>query len=119
VDLKIAKNALKDIEGVDVIADLEIKTKEGNCRIFMDDEMIKRLQRRQLFGVKVPVIPVEDNIIFKAILQRGEAEGKHNEEDTLCMVANEKIDLEYLEKRIKKCCAEKRVKLMLKHLGIL
>jgi len=119
VDLEISKNILKDIEGVDVIADLEIKTKEGNCRIFMDDEMIKRLQWRQLFGVTVPVVPVEDNIIFKAILQRGEAQGKHDIEDIQRMAMGEMIELDYLEKRIRKYRAEKRVRPVLKRLGIL
>jgi len=119
-DLDRAK-AVKDmnIEGFDVVADLEIKTNQGSCRFFMDDEMIERTKRKLLFGVTVPVIPVEDNIVFKAILQRGEDQSKHDIKDIQLMVKNEKINLEYLERRIRKYRAEKRVKPLLKRLGIL
>jgi len=117
-DLEKAKSILNDIGGFDVGAGSEIATSEGTCRFFLDPEMIERKQWRQLFGVVVPVISVEDNIIFKAIVQRGEAEGKHDIEDIHDMAANTKIDLDYLERRIKECCAEKRVKPLLKKLGI-
>ena len=118
-DLDKAKTVLECIEGVDVVADLEIKTDQGICRFFVDDEMIRRTRWNQLFGVTIPVIPVEDNIIFKAILQRGENRGKHDVEDIKCMIKNEKMDLEYLQKRIQKYHAEERTKPLLKHLGIL
>lgn len=117
-DFRKAKTVLKDVEGFDVVADLKIKTNQGNCLFFMDDEMIERTQRKELFGITVPVIPVEDNIIFKAILQRGEAQGKHDTEDIRHM-AKVEMDLEYLEKRIRRYRAEKRAKPMLKSLGIL
>jgi len=119
IDLHKAEAVLKDIEDIDVVADLEIPTDEGTCRFFIDDEMIERTKWKQLLGVKVPVIPVEDNIVFKAILQRGRDQGKHDIEDIQKMMTHEKLDSEYLEKRIKKYCAEKRVKLLLKSLGIL
>jgi len=119
MDLEKAKAALKDVEGFDVVADMEIKTKEGICCFFMDNEMIERTQWKQLFNVTVPIIPVEDNIIFKAILQRGENQGKHDIEDIKRMTTKEKLDSEYLERRIKKYNAEKRVKPLLKLLGIL
>jgi hypothetical protein len=118
-DLEKAKAVLRDVEGFDVVADMEIKTDKGICRFFMDDEMIERIQQKQLFDMTVPVIPVEDNIIFKAILQRGEDQGKHDVEDIQYMTRKEKIDLEYLEMRIRKYGVEKRVKPLLKSLGIL
>lgn len=64
-DLAKANAALKDIDGFDVIADMEIKTNHEICRFFMDNEMIERTQWKQLFNVTVPIIPVEDNIILK------------------------------------------------------
>ena len=70
--------------------------------------MIRRTRWEQLFGITVPVIPVEDNIVFKAILQRVEEQGKHDIEDIWRMASNEKIDLEYLEERIKKYRADKK-----------
>ena len=118
-DLEKARSVLKDVGGFDVGVGSEIVTSEGTCRFFLDDEMIRREQWRQLFGVTVPIISVEDNIIFKAIVQRGQAEGKHDIEDIRDMAVSVKIDLEYLEKRIKKCGAEKRVRPLLKRLGIL
>ena len=62
----------------------------------------------------MPVISVEDNIIFKAILQRSDKAGKHDIEHIRDMLKHEKIDLEYLRKRIRQCNAEKRVIPLLK-----
>ena len=118
-DLKKAQAVLRDIEGVDVVADFEINVEGETCLFFMDDEMIEKIQRRILSDVEVPVIPVEDNIAFKAILQRTQKQGKHDIEDVQCMIKNEKIDLEYLKKRIRKYRAENRVKPLLKLFGIL
>ncbi len=118
-DLDRARNVLGNVEGFDVGAGSEIPTPEGNCRFFLDDEMIERASWRRLFGVWVPIIAVEDNIVFKAIVQRGEDEGKHDVEDIRNMAANENVDLKYLEKRIRNCRAERRVEPLLKRLGIL
>ena len=110
-DLDRVESALKDThyEWIDVWCGPEIETEQGTCLFFLDDEMIKRIQSKKFLGVTVPVISVEDNIVFKAILQRGEEQGKHDIDDMICMIKNEKIDFEYLEKRIQKCQAEKRV----------
>jgi hypothetical protein len=76
--------------------------------------MMERINWKQLLHVKVPVMSVEDNIVFKMILQRSEERGKHDVEDIRSMVAHEKIDLEYLVERIRKCHAAKRVNLLLR-----
>jgi hypothetical protein len=117
-DLKKAKNVLKNVEGFDIVADLKINTNQGICFFFLDKEMVERAKWKKLFGISVPVIPIEDNIVFKAILQRGENEDKHDTEDIQHMAANEKIDLEYLKRRIKKCRAQKRVEPLLKILRV-
>jgi hypothetical protein len=115
-DFEKAKAALKNLntEGFDIAPDGEINTSAGVYRFLMDNEMIERTRWMQLLGVKVPVTPVEDNIIFKAILQRGEEEGKHDVEDIRFMINYEKIDLGYLRSRIRKSHAEKRVNPLLK-----
>jgi len=118
-DLERARAVLRDVEGVDVVADLKMNVCGETCLFFMDDEMEERIQRRRLLGVEIPVVPVEDNIIFKAILQRTKSEGKHDIEDIHCMIRNEKVDAKYLKKRIRKYHAEKRVKRLLNRLGIL
>ena len=117
-DLDKAKAVLKDVdlEGFDVAAGSDIPTPQGVCCFFLDDEAMKRVQRKQLFGVTVPVISVEDNIVFKAILQRGKEEGKRDVEHIRDMVKHEKIDLEYLRDRIQQCHANKRVMPLLKSL---
>ena len=113
-----SRTALKDLdlEGFDIGCGAEIRTAQGPCLFFLDDKMIERASWRQLFGIVVPVMSVEDNIILKAILQRGEDKGKHDIEDIKSMIAHEKIDLQYLEERIEKCQAGKRVKQLLKSL---
>ena len=103
------------VEGVDVVADLKINVDGETCLFFTDEE---KIQRRRLFDVEVPVVPVEDNIVFKAILQRTEKQGKHDIEDIQHTVANEKVDSECFGKKIRKYRAEKRVNPLLKFLGI-
>ena len=107
------------VEGVDVVADLKINVDGETCLFFMDEEIEEKIQRRRLFDVEVPVVPVEDNIVFKGILQRTEKQGKHDIEDIQHTVANEKVDSECFGKKIRKYRAEKRVKPLLKFLGIL
>jgi len=117
-DLEKAKAALRNLEGVDIVADLTLKTSLGVCRFFMDDEMISKMRWKELVDVKVSLIPVEDNIIFKAVLQRGEAEGKHDIDDIKGMLRHEKLNIAYLTKRIQKYQAAKRVYPLLKELGL-
>jgi predicted nucleotidyltransferase len=117
--LEKVKAVLADVEDVDVVADLKIQVAGETCLFFMDEEMVENIKRRKLFDVEIPVVPVEDNVIFKAILQRGENEGKHDVEDIEHMASHERMDLEYLEKRIQKYHAGKRVKPLLRSLGIL
>jgi hypothetical protein len=110
-DLEKAKSTLKgvDMQGFDFGAGGTIPTPQGACNFFLDEEASARIQRRLFLSVDVPVISVEDNIIFKAILQRGEEEGKHDIEHIRDMVRHERIDLGYLKRRIRQCNAEKRV----------
>jgi hypothetical protein len=117
-DLDNAKAALENIDarGFDVGGGGEIKTDLETCEFFLDEEMIGRINWKQLFGVRVPIISVEDNIVLKAILQRGEELGKHDVEDIKSMMTHEKLDLEYIRKRIMRCKAEKRVKPLLQSL---
>jgi predicted nucleotidyltransferase len=63
---------LKNVEGFDIVTDLKINTNQGICLFFMDKEMVEKTKWKKLFGLSVPVMPVEDNIVFKVILQRGE-----------------------------------------------
>jgi hypothetical protein len=119
-DLKDAKTALRDIdtEGFDVGCGAKILTPQGICFFFLDKEMIEKTGWKLLCGVMVPVMSVEDNIVLKAILQRGKEEGKHDVKDIQAMIKHEKIDREYLKRRIRKCRAEKRVIPLLHSLNV-
>jgi len=75
-------------------------TKHGRTmRFYMDEEMEKRLAHKPLRGVEVPIIPLEDNIILKAVLGRGLDQGKYDLQDITDMRKNA-IDHEYLKERI-------------------
>lgn len=117
-DLEKAKNYLKNIKGIDIVADLKIVKNNKTYLFSMDNEMIKRIKYRKLFDIEVPLIPVEDNIILKAVLQRGEKEGKHDIKDIKNMIENEVIDFKYLKERIKKYQVEEIVLPVLERLGI-
>jgi hypothetical protein len=118
IDFEKAKSALKNIKGIDITADLKIVKNDKTYLFSMDNEMIERIKYRKLFDIEVPLIPVEDNIILKAILQRSEKEGKHDMEDIKSMIKNEEIDFEYLKEKIKKYQVEEIVLPVLEKLGI-
>jgi hypothetical protein len=118
IDFEKAKNAFKNIKGIDIIADLKIVKNNRTYSFSIDNEMMERIKYRKLFDIEVPLIPVEDNIILKAILQRSEKEGKHDMEDIKSMIKNEEIDFKYLKERIKKYQVEEIVLPILEKLGI-
>jgi hypothetical protein len=86
----------------------------------LDAEMTVRLTRHEIAGVTVPVIPPEDNIVFKAILGRGPEVGKHDWEDVEAMMAYlPSLDWEYLRWRAEMCVSQERAEQILKRLEIL
>ncbi len=110
-DLDKAKASLEDADmaGFDVGCGAEIPTPQGTCHFFLDQEMTERRQWKQLYGVTVPVMSPEDNIVLKAILQRGIEEGKHDIQDIEDIMKNQKVDQQYLQRRIRKCHSQRRV----------
>lgn len=83
----------------------------------LDDQMAARLQRHDIAGVSVSVIPPEDNILLKAMWGRGLEEGKHDWEDVEAMMAHlPTLDWEYLRWRAGVCNAGEQV---LKRLEVL
>jgi hypothetical protein len=72
--------------------------------------MAVRLTHHQVAGVAAPVIPPEDNILFKAILGRGPEVGKHDWEDIRAMLAHlPALDWEYLRWRAGVCGVEEQL----------
>jgi len=50
-DLEKAKNALRNVEGFDIVADLKIRTDQGICLFSMDKGMVKRTTFRKLWHI--------------------------------------------------------------------
>ena len=67
---------MNGVVGLDVAGCLKLNGAGGVYSFFMNEGMVERIKLKTLLSVNVPVVPVEDNILFKAILQRGEAENK-------------------------------------------
>jgi predicted nucleotidyltransferase len=111
-------NTRTSIDAIDVIFEIEFKVKEKFMRFFMDEEMQKRLRYRQLYGLEVPIVPLEDNIILKAALARGLDQGKFDLQDIIAMKKNS-IDYEYLNARIKFYNVEEIVVPILSDLNVL
>jgi hypothetical protein len=90
------------LPGFDLVAGLAWHQADATYVFDLDDAMAARLQRHEIGGIPVPVIPPEDNILFKAIADRGPEVGKHDWEDVQAMMAHlPEIDWEYLRWRAK------------------
>jgi len=83
----------------------------------LDDEMLSR-RTFQSLGRDIPLLSAEDNIVFKALLQRGPEQGKHDLTDIQAMADNRTLDLEYLMRRAEACGARERVWECLRRLRI-
>jgi hypothetical protein len=105
---QVGKIALGNVE---LVPD-PVLTAEGRRYPFLlDDEMLLRRTWCELWGLRVPVLSPEDNIVFKAILQRGPEQGKHDLEDVEAVLRKlrDELDLDYIRHRAAACGAEERV----------
>ncbi len=112
------RNMQTKVDSIDLVFEVDIKTKSKIMRFFMDEEMQKRLRYRQLYELEVPVVPLEDNIILKAALGRGSDQGKFDLQDIIDM-KNDSINYEYLKRRIKFYDVEEIVVPILTKLNVL
>jgi hypothetical protein len=76
------------LPGVDLVAGLTMFEGELSYTVDLDDEMAARRTAHEIAGVRVPVIPVEDNLLLKAVWGRGPEQGKHDWEDVRAMLAH-------------------------------
>jgi hypothetical protein len=80
------------LPGIDLVA--------GLGAVDLDAAMAARTTRHELGGIQVPLIPREDNILLKAMWDRGTDQGKHDWEDVAAMMAAApSLDWEYLRWR--------------------
>jgi hypothetical protein len=108
------------LPGFDLVAGLAWHQADATYVFDLDDAMAARLQRHEIAGVSVPVIPPEDNILFKAIAGRGPEVGKHDWEDVQAMMAHlPALDWEYLRWRAEAGGSGRRVQQALARLEAL
>jgi predicted nucleotidyltransferase len=82
--------------------------------------MVERLTYHDIAGVRVPVVPVEDNILLKALLGRGPEQGKHDWEDVQAMMVHTpELDWAYLSRRSGMCGPPEQVRPVLERLRAL
>ncbi len=96
---------------------------KGGERLYpvpFDEPMRARVTRQAVLGITVPVSAAEDIIAFKAILQRGPEQGKHDLEDiqAIAQTLGSRLDLDYLKERARVCQALERVQGCLQQLGV-
>jgi hypothetical protein len=92
---------------VNLYGRLTIRTAQGWCIFEMDEAMSRRIQmtRIAILPFVLPVLSREDNIVLKAILQRGAQHGKQDFNDIRILHEVGPLDLDYLEWRIERCAA--------------
>lgn len=112
----LAKFKVNNYE-VEACSDMTI-TIEGKEHLFKyDKEMIKRIRKMKVDNIKVPVTSPEDIIVVKAICQRGIEKGKYDVEDIKGILANQKIDWDYLKERTQITQSYDRVFELIKKFG--
>jgi hypothetical protein len=105
---------------VELVPDLLLKAESQSYPFILDDEMFVRRVWRELRGARLPVVSPEDNVVFKAILQRGPEQGKHDLEDlqTLLAAVGAGLDRDYVRRRAALCGGLARVQDCLARMGI-
>jgi hypothetical protein len=105
------------LTGFDLLAGLAQHGDELDYTLDLDAPMRARLQRHSIAGIRVPVIPPEDNILLKALWGRGPEVGKHDWEDVSAMLAHlPALDWEYLRWRASTFGPRERVQRALERL---
>jgi predicted nucleotidyltransferase len=101
-----------ELPGFDMIAGLI-----EHIHFILDAEMAARIRHHKLMGVDLPVLSIEDNIVFKAVLGRGSEIGKHDWEDVAALLNyGADLDWDYVRWRLQ-ICAPKQAESVAKQLG--
>jgi hypothetical protein len=98
----------------DFATDIIINVGGSEYPFFVDTTMQNRAKTVELHKggqstVKMRVLSPEDIIVFKAICQRGIAEGKYDLQDAQAIIEKQRIDWRYIEERARRCNAYERV----------
>jgi hypothetical protein len=117
-DNTLGKATKIHLEGIELVCQLSVKEDNHLMPFNLDEEMISRIQFKKINDHVIPVLAIEDVIVFKAMLQRGKEYRKFDLEDISSIWTRNKINNKYLLKRSRKCKAEGRVVTALKRIGI-
>jgi hypothetical protein len=97
---------------------LTLAAGEATCAIVYDAELQARTTPATLFEVPVRLMSREDQIVMKAILQRGAEAGKRDVDDVARLLAAPgPLDLDYVRRHARLAGAEERVRALLARLG--
>jgi hypothetical protein len=80
-----------------VLVDVLFKAKGD---VYLDEEMVVRLERRTFLGLDVPVIPPEDLLVIKAVVHHEET--PRHWHDALGIIAGTELDWDYLVERARR-----------------
>jgi len=112
-----AERVLAKIDGFRLFDLLRVDLELESYLFFMDNKMEENLKQRKIGDVELPIIPVEDNMILKA-LRRQKTKNIHDLLELKDMIRNEPIDLHYLRKKIQTFHVESRVNPIFKAFGL-
>ncbi|GAB4110306.1 MAG: nucleotidyltransferase family protein [Roseiflexaceae bacterium] len=85
--------------GIKFFDDISIRKPSGNYPFVIDDPMRQRMQRLSLLGSVVSVLPPEDVVLHKLLLDRGAEQGKHDRVDAAGIIRRQQLDLDYMRLR--------------------
>lgn len=104
--------------GIEVFEDLSVRRSGSTHAFVMDTPMRSHLRRMPLLGSRVAVLAPEDIVIHKLLLGRGLEQRKHDYSDATSIIRRQKLDLVYLEERIRLSNAGEIVGPKLEELGV-
>lgn len=96
---------------IEIVSEIKITKNNQIIEIPLNNTMLEKIIRLELgTDLELPLLAVEDTIIIKYLLKRGESEGKFDLEDINSLKNVININSDYLRKRAREINAEKYLK---------
>jgi hypothetical protein len=86
--------------GIKFFDDLSVKRLGKNHPFVLDTLMNEHLRHMPLLGAQVKVLAPEDILVHKLLLGRGSEQGKHDLSDAAAIARRQRLDREYLDRRL-------------------
>lgn len=87
--------------GIKLFDDLSIRRAHKLHPFTLDSPMEQHLRRMPLLGSRVAVLAPEDVFVHKILLGRGPEQGKHDLTDAASIARRQRLDLAYLQERMR------------------